>query len=536
MSYLMNSDILDLSREDQQNFADQDNEQKLKEAVESSTAKESHELNNNLSTDGIYKPGHALREKEHTFFARILDFSQFKLATRAQVQEQWAVKVPRSEQNASEGSIRARKVTKRNGKTHYELTVKNKVSEGSIEVTVPTTEAMFFQIRALSEQGMMKHRYTFPIKGTGLKWEVDAVPDGNGGYYPWVRIEIEVKDLKDKVPEIPIKTEELIMPPHLSNMTPEEHQAKTQPLMDRFFLTKNPFATEQGEEGNETKLMGRADDESESDSNEGKVDDAKPEDGEADNTDASVEEKKEEAKEAVLSVDNITDDKETADKVETRAEQIKEAKGINDGDEGDETTPEGEDDSGGDTEGDGDDGDADSDAADEEDSGDSESDEGEADESEPGWDEPAADSGEKEGKDGEKGEVAKESFAAVDAFQLDMEAFEAAMAHGLPEVKETVVDNKVEIEVEVGGKEVEITVEDQEPEEEEGSESESEGSAEEETQPESTEAEPETHVDENDGFPQDGWNWERHVDDEPSAESMIFGSTDENQAEAEPTA
>ena len=256
--------------------------------------------------DGLSKlenRGKAIREKEFTVFARILNFSQLKKANRAEIQEQYIIPIEKTEENAGQGAIRVRKITARNGRSRYELTTKNKMDVGdNIEVTVPTSKENFIQFKVLSTVSMMKHRYTFKIKGTDKKWEVDVVPDGNGSYYPWARCEIEVDDLNDKnVPELPLEVEELILPPELGKLSQEEYDEKTKPIMDRFFTSGNPYVKD-GEENSLTELEGEIDEDDEPE------EETKPEEETTDDE--------------VLSVDNITDEKNIADKVETRSEQI----------------------------------------------------------------------------------------------------------------------------------------------------------------------------------------------------------------------
>lgn len=369
---LFDLNFASISREAAEQMADQETEQKLNEEIEN--------------------VGKAVREKEHTVYARILDFSQLKKADKAEIQEQHVIPVERTEENRGSGKIRIRKVTSRSGDVRYELTTKSDVKEGKIEVTVPTTEENFIQFKVMASVSMFKHRYTFTDEGSGLKWEVDAVPDGNGGYYPWVRAEIEVKDLKDKVPEFPIKTEEIIYPPELSETTEEEYKEKTDKLNSRFFVKGNVYLDDNNTQSN-TELKGDADKEVET----------KPESEAEDTTNPDEADKEKDAK-ASLSVDNITDDKDKAEKVETRGEQIKEAReevegpDEDSGDDEEATTDTEETDSGeeGDSEGESE-GDGESDKGEdsgEEDKGDKEGGE------EPGWDEPAKDDK----------EVSKESF------------------------------------------------------------------------------------------------------------------------------
>lgn len=365
---LFDLNFASISREAAEQMADQETEKKLNEEIEN--------------------VGKAVREKEHTVYARILDFSQLKKADKAEIQEQYVIPVERTEENRGSGKIRIRKVTSRSGDIRYELTTKSDVKEGKIEVTVPTTEENFIQFKVMASVSMFKHRYTFTDEGSGLKWEVDAVPDGNGGYYPWVRAEIEVKDLKDKVPEFPIKTEEIIYPPELSETSEEEYKEKTDKLNSRFFVKGNVYLDDNNTQNN-TELKGDAD----------KVVETKPES--EDTPDADEADKEKDAK-ASLSVDNITDDKDKAEKVETRGEQIKEAREEVEGpdEDSEEDTDESGDES--DEESESDEGESESESEEEsgkEDSGEEDKGEKEGGE-EPGWDEPAKDDK----------EVSKESF------------------------------------------------------------------------------------------------------------------------------
>lgn len=365
---LFDLNFASISREAAEQMADQETEQKLNEEIEN--------------------VGKAVREKEHTVYARILDFSQLKKADKAEIQEQYIIPVERTEENRGSGKIRIRKVTSRSGDVRYELTTKSDVKEGKIEVTVPTTEENFIQFKVMASVSMFKHRYTFTDEGSGLKWEVDAVPDGNGGYYPWVRAEIEVKDLKDKVPEFPIKTEEIIYPPELSETSEEEYKEKTDKLNSRFFVKGNVYLDDNNTQTN-TELKGDADKEVET----------KPDT--EDTPDADEADKEKDAK-ASLSVDNITDDKDKAEKVETRGEQIKEAREEVEGpdEDSEEDTDESGDES--DEESESDEGEGESEGEEEsgkEDSGEEDKGEKEGGE-EPGWDEPAKDDK----------EVSKESF------------------------------------------------------------------------------------------------------------------------------
>lgn len=242
-------------------------------------------------------------EKEHVIVARLLNFAQLKKANKAVVIEQYMVKVDKTDKNAGSGSIRIRKVTDRKGNITYEMTTKNNVKDGRIETTTVANEMMFKQMQALAESGILKHRYSFNIKGTDFVWEVDVVPDGSGGYKQWCLCECEVADLATQKPELPIETEEAYLSPSLNDKADEEtFMAKKREVLKRFFIQENPLLKEKAEL---TQLKGE--DSVEEESNEAT--------GEAKTDETTTGEE-------TLSVDNITDEKEVADKVEERAEQI----------------------------------------------------------------------------------------------------------------------------------------------------------------------------------------------------------------------
>lgn len=406
---------VDLSREDKEDLADQEVQSTLSE---------------------IQNEGKAVREIEHTIFARLLNFEQLKSATHAEVQEQYIVSVDKSEENAGEGQIRVRKITDRSGNTRYEMTTKNVVKDGKVEVTIPTTEENFTQIKVLSNLSMLKHRYTFPIKGTDYKWEVDAVPDGNGGYFPWVRAEIEVKSKEDKGGEFPLKAEEVYMKAPLGEMSDEDFKEKTEPLMTKFFKRGNPFVND----GKlvETKL--KSEDTVETDESEN-TDDSSDQDTEGESEEAK-EARLEKDKEASLSVDNITDDKETAELVKTRGDQIKEAKGIKDDEDTDDSgeVPDGNEDT---TEGDQDteeDGETSEEGSeDTEKDAEGEVDGKDSDGKEEGWDTPPKDT-----------ETSKEDFVPcyrLDNGKLASESFEVQMVRpdNVNQDANVVIGEKVEL-------------------------------------------------------------------------------------------
>ena len=181
-----------------------------------------------------------IREKEICLYIRLLDFQQFKKASHAEHHEQWEVKIPKTDSNASEGKIRVRRIQARYGKVSFEITIKNKGKEGSyIESTLPCTEEVFTQIAFLAENGMKKQRYTFPIANTDMQWEIDLYPDGKEGFYTWARAELEIKGDLESIPELPIQAEETITPEEA-----KQDDSRVRELFERYFLRKNKYRLE----------------------------------------------------------------------------------------------------------------------------------------------------------------------------------------------------------------------------------------------------------------------------------------------------
>jgi hypothetical protein len=190
--------------------------------------------------------GKAFREIEHTFYARLEDLEQLKKAASMEHQEQWEVKFPKTDLNAGEGRIRIRKTVVDGKDPEYVLTCKTSIAKSNdkIEVPIPTTEPMFQQFRMMSEKGMIKDRYHFPVSGTDLVWEVDmfylpGAEVGSGQYCEWCKIDLEVKDRDAALPPFPIEFAEMILGQYGERSEAEE--AKVRALYDTEFVAANPY-------------------------------------------------------------------------------------------------------------------------------------------------------------------------------------------------------------------------------------------------------------------------------------------------------
>lgn len=183
-------------------------------------------------------------ECEHTFFGKLSNLEYLDRATSVEHQEQWELKFPKTDKNGGDGRIRIRKTIETGKAPAYVLTCKTKVGSNGdeMEVPVPTTEAMFEQFKLLSEKGMVKDRYIFPIEGSELVWEIDlfylpGAEVGSRKYFNWCKIDLEVPDRNTPIPPLPIVFSELITAPEGKRTEAEEQIVRG--LFDTAFITPN---------------------------------------------------------------------------------------------------------------------------------------------------------------------------------------------------------------------------------------------------------------------------------------------------------
>lgn len=188
------------------------------------------------------KDGKAVREKEHVIYGRLPDLNDLKKASGMEHQEQWQIKVAKTDKNAAKGRIRVRKTVTKDGAVEYVNTTKVEVGDtasgDNIEVPIPTTEGNFLQFRFLAEEGMIKDRYFFPVPDSDLVWEVDVFKKPNGEYYDWVKIDLEVSDLDAPLPALPLALEDVITAKYGDRTDAEE--ARVTALYANEFIAKNP--------------------------------------------------------------------------------------------------------------------------------------------------------------------------------------------------------------------------------------------------------------------------------------------------------
>lgn len=193
------------------------------------------------------------KEIEYVYYAKLTDPSILDKATMVEDQEQWNIKVPKTDKNAAEGRIRVRKTTKGNT-VQYVMTMKVEsqalgavntqnntsvvtASQSMREVGLEASEDAFEMFKLISDNGMIKTRYSLPVEGTDLVFEVDRFVLPNGEYSNWVKIDLEVKGSLDELPKLPDGFSDVIY-----NQKDKQTNGEKEliwKLYEEVFLTKN---------------------------------------------------------------------------------------------------------------------------------------------------------------------------------------------------------------------------------------------------------------------------------------------------------
>jgi hypothetical protein len=202
-----------------------------------------------LSLEEEDTSGKASMEIEKVFYGRLVDHSELLKASSKEHQEQWQIKVPMTTDNAGSGSIRVRRTVPDLTDTNnakYVLTTKLKtgVSGEQIEASIETTEDQFKAFKVLSDNGMVKDRFHFPVPDSQLVWEVDVfyakgAEVGSGNYHEYVKIDLELPSMDTPLPPFPIRLTDLIVSQY-GERSPEA-EAIVRGLYDHEFKTLNTF-------------------------------------------------------------------------------------------------------------------------------------------------------------------------------------------------------------------------------------------------------------------------------------------------------
>lgn len=186
--------------------------------------------------------GRTSAEIERVIYVRVKDFSWLERASGAERQEQWSIKIPKTDSNAGAGSIRVRKsinLREPGAAVSYILTSKLDIgNKGSCaETPEPSSLDQFNIFKYLAETGMIKDRYYFNIEGSDLNWEVDCFPKPGEMYHDWVKIDLESWPSGKELPALPMEFTEML--DGSEGMQSPESGEKIGQLYETMFLTKN---------------------------------------------------------------------------------------------------------------------------------------------------------------------------------------------------------------------------------------------------------------------------------------------------------
>lgn len=176
------------------------------------------------------------QEIELVHYYKLRDFGQLLAAAEIVEQEQWELKIPKTEGNLFAGTFRVRKERGRGEPNwFYTATTKTVVpgKAGKEEKTREIDESFFNTIKGMATKGMYKLRCTFPIPGTAntwpagtnnyndaLCWQIDVfTPVGDtvdsdsnapGKFFGWVKVDLESPTQLTTIPEFPLDFERAI--------------------------------------------------------------------------------------------------------------------------------------------------------------------------------------------------------------------------------------------------------------------------------------------------------------------------------------
>ena len=181
-------------------------------------------------------------ENEYTFYAKIEDAERIKRLGKVVTQEQWQIKVKKTNDNLASGSIRVRRIVE-DGQERFVRTTKvdgRQLKDGlkeSQELNFDSNAEEFAMFKSLSEGGMHKDRVTIPTGIDGLAWEVDLFILEAGQYAPWCKIDLEVsKPLLSQPPLPPVFTE--VIRERGQEMDPASREIVNQ-IYAKYFITRN---------------------------------------------------------------------------------------------------------------------------------------------------------------------------------------------------------------------------------------------------------------------------------------------------------
>lgn len=175
------------------------------------------------------------KEPELCFYLHATDLQELRGAIAAIEQEQYSMPSFDSKKKFL-GNIRIRRTRdSKNPNNKFVMTIKNKTVGDTDSTAYEVTEDIFLQFRKLVDgAGLYKHRYVFTIPDSDLVWEVDVFSDGEGGYFEWVKLDLEYPEGQkpEKTPPFPISYDKVL------THGKDEDVDQIRELYDRYFQLK----------------------------------------------------------------------------------------------------------------------------------------------------------------------------------------------------------------------------------------------------------------------------------------------------------
>lgn len=183
----------------------------------------------------------AQNEREVEYYIQGVDFDHMdSLSVSKEGQEQWGIFVPKTSENAAEGSVRVRETIKDGEEPVYELTSKLFKEDGTKdEEPEPSTYGQFNAFKLLAHDGMRKTRYFIPteVAGVQMTLEVDVFAQSVETDKKWVKVDLEFPEGV----EIPDKLESIIPFRYTGEcviVTPTDKKEKTEAAKKGWAIAK----------------------------------------------------------------------------------------------------------------------------------------------------------------------------------------------------------------------------------------------------------------------------------------------------------
>lgn len=188
-------------------------------------------------------------EYEVEGYLKGFDLEEIKSRSSAvEHQEQWGIYVPKTDANASAGSLRVRKsIAPDLVETYVQTTKLQGDAKGKPEAEHGTNVDLFEMYKQMADQGLVKVRYDVPAKtvaeGIDFKFELDVFYNNRGELVPWVKIDAELPEgIKLTKEDFNFACEEMII------VTPEDKinnvggiREKIGELYTTYFRTTNMY-------------------------------------------------------------------------------------------------------------------------------------------------------------------------------------------------------------------------------------------------------------------------------------------------------